>query len=505
MSTNPDFQKPEYWQNLFIQLNQSSDPSQITRVINEVSNLKIHEPSSDILRLTFLSEFYKQEEHIRIAGLRAAYSAGLSVDALSAFASLYCISALKLRDKESFLGAINNAQLPKVVSRLNRIALECIQGKMKVRAPQKLERIMIITSYFGNTFHTPSVLAVNYASALNELGIKTSILTCQELLPHRMTQYHGAGRHVMLPALDASGWPKLIPKGIMIARVDESLDMPSRWASALNIVLQFDPDLILCVGPFSPLASALYSFRPVVALPTNAVSFMGCADIWLRGSDHMLGDAEMTWGHEFPLPLAYSHPFRISKKIKDKSLTRKQLGIAHNALVLVTVGFRLKSEIAGDWADQMLDTISKFDQLVWVIIGGATPSALEKAPHGKIINLGGRDDVSSVLQLCDIYVNPPRMGGGFSVIEAMSAGLATVAFCNTDGGEKIGQYASRDQGMYFAQLLELIKNQDKRIDMGEQLKKRFTQYYDIESSAPSLMGACRAAIDHARKRLTHSF
>ena len=505
MLTNPDFQKPEYWRNLFIYLKKSSEPSEITRVINEISNLKLPDPSSDILRLTFLSEFYKPEDHIRMAGLRAANSSDLSVDALSAFSSLYSIRALRLKDKEGFLGAINNAQLPKVISKLNRLALEHIRAKMKVRISEKLERVTIITSYFGNTFHTPSVLAVHYASVFNKLGVKVNIITSQELLPDKMIQFHGAGRHVNLPALDTLGWSKLIPKGVIMRGVNEDLGMLSRWSSAVDMVLQFDPDLILCVGPYSPLTSALYAVRPVVVLPTNAVSFLGCADVWLRGSDQTLSDAEITWEHEFPLPFVYFHPFRIPKINNDNRLTRKQVGIDSSAVVLVTVGFRLTKEITGDWATQMLDILSQFDHLVWVLIGGDTPSILEQAPSGKIINLGGRDDVSSVLRLCDIYVNPPRIGGGFSVLEAMRSGLATLAFCSTDGGEKIGQYAAKDQSMYFSQLLELIGNQESRITMGEQLQQRFAQYYDIESSGPSLMSACKLALDRAKIRLKDSF
>lgn len=505
MLSSSDFQKPEYWRGLYFRLQKSKDLAEISRIINEVSCLEILDASADILRLTFLSEFDAPEKHIRLAGLRAANSTDLSADALSAFASLYCIRALRLQDRESFLEATHNAQLPKIISQLNKLALEEIQGKMKVRIPEKLERITIVATYFGNTFHTPSVLAVDYASIFSKLGMAVNIITCQELVPTNMLDFHGAGRQVSLPAVDSSGWSKILPKGVTVSWSKEGSNMLSRWRSALDRILRFDPDLILCVGPFSPFASALYHFRPVIALPTNTVSFLGCADIWLRGSDHTLSDTQITWNDQFPLPLSHSHPFRIPKKDNGKSLTREQLGIDSNDVVLVTVGFRLAKEIEGDWANQMLDILSQREQLIWVLIGSETPRSLVNAPSGKILNLGPRNDVSSILQLCDVYVNPPRMGGGFSVLEAMSSGLATVAFCNTDGGEKIGPYAAQDTAMYFSQLLEFIKNPEQRISAGKQLQQRFAQYYDIDSSGPSLMNACKAAMMNARKRLKDSF
>lgn len=501
MLKSENFHKSEYWRNLYAYLKKSSEYSEVYRVIKDISSLSILEPSSDILRLTFLSEFYKRDYHIRLAGVRATNSTSLSIDALSAFASLYCIAPLKLENKNLFSSAIMNAQLPKIISKLNKAALEHIQGKMNVRISQKIDRITIVSSYFGNTFHTPSMLTVNYASVLNKLGVKVNIISCQELMPLNMFNYHGAGRRVVLPAADTAGWHKLVPRDVSITLVDERMEMVSRWTSAIATILQFDPDLILCIGPYSPITSALYSFRPVVALPTNAVSFLGSADIWLRGSVHKISDSEMTWDHEFPIPLAHFHPFRIPKNNNKRSLTRKELGIDPSALVLVTVGFRLKNEIFGIWATQMLDTLTQFDKLVWVIIGSETPSALEHAPHGKVINLGVRDDVSSIMKLCDIYVNPPRMGGGFSVLEAMSLGIATLAFSNTDGGEKIGSRAANDQQMYFSQLIKLITNQEIRTAIGMRMQKRFIENYDTESSGLSLMNACKLAIVQAGTRL----
>jgi glycosyltransferase involved in cell wall biosynthesis len=504
MFSESSYQNPEYWHNLFIRLKKSKDPSEVMGIINEVSSLKLADPSSDILRLTFLSEFYLREGHIRRAGLRVVDLSNVSIDAIAAFASLYCISPLKLKDREQFLGAICNAQLPKIISRLNKIAQTYIQDKMNVRISQKLERITIITSYIGNAFHTPSRLVINYASMLKKLDINVNIISCQELLPNKMMYFHGAGRCVDLPALDTHGLSNLMPGGV-VALVTNELEMPSRWTVASQWISQFDPDLILCIGPYSPLASALYSWKPIVALPTNAVSFMGSADIWLNGSDHLPSDAEVTWSGEFPLPKTHFHPFRIPKNNAINNLSREQLGIDPDALVLVTVGFRLAKEIEGDWAAKMLETISQHRQIVWVLIGDSIPGALVNAPTGKIINLSGRDDVQSVLKLCDIYVNPPRMGGGFSVLEAMSAGLAALAFCNTDGGEKIGQYAARDQAMYFSILHELILSKEKRISLGRDLQERFARYYDIEASGPSLIEACNKAIEQAKLRLKDAF
>ncbi|BEI35258.1 hypothetical protein PHIN6_07760 [Polynucleobacter sp. HIN6] len=317
-----------------------------------------------------------------------------------------------------------------------------------------------------------------------------------------MKNYHGAGRVVNLPAVDLSSWTMHIPEEVTAFVFDKSLSMDERYGKAIDLALQFDPDLVLCVGPYSSIASAFYSVRPVLALPTNTASFLGCADIWLRGSDFFMTENEVTWQQEFPMPLSVMHPYRIFlENAKFRNLTRTQLGISEDAVVLVTVGFRLSSEITPAWADQMCDLIAHYEQVVWVLIGDATPSCLSHLSPKKIINLGIQSRTVNCLDLCDVYVNPPRMGGGFSVLEAMGKARAVVSYADSDGGEKIGVLAVNDEDEYFAKLHRLILNPEQRVHEGRQLAQRFFALYDLKQSQSSLVNACRLAVNHFKERI----
>ena len=53
--------------------------------------------------------------------------------------------------------------------------------------------------------------------------------------------------------------------------------------------------------------------------------------------------------------------------------------------------------------------------------------------------IGYCQDVSALMEICDLYINPPRLGGGFSVIEAFDKGkpgvYMKVGDVYTSGGE----------------------------------------------------------------------
>ena len=496
------YSNPVFWHDLYQSL-QNADPLERQQALDGIAHLPIDNDDGRLLQETFLSEFSDSQDHIRRAGLLAVSSDKLSLDCLCAHAALHCIRALRLGDRQGFIDSIRNAQLPQVISKLNAIALSTVKNSMIMQGPASLERIAIVVSYFGNTFHSPSRLASSYAHAFKALGINANIYSCQELLPANMQNYHGAGRRVKLPKVDGLGWAGRLPVTSTLFVADEAETMSARWGSAVKKISEFNPDLILSIGPYSFLSSALYSIKPVIALPTNTVSFMGNADVWLKGTDIHLSNIEISWSKQFPMPLLAVHPYRIQKPKQGKVISRSDLGISPHAVILVTVGFRLQSEIEGHWAKQMLAYVLKEESVVWLLIGDETPPALEDAPAGKVINLGPRDGVVDLLSVSDLYVNPPRMGGGFSVLEAMGIGLPVLAFRNTDGGEKVGKFGVQDDQSFFRQLEELVVDPKKRCAVGAELKARFHSLYDMDQSGPSLLDACNVAIEHARKRLKY--
>jgi glycosyltransferase involved in cell wall biosynthesis len=259
---------------------------------------------------------------------------------------------------------------------------------------------------------------------------------------------------------------------------------------------------VLLVGLFSPLAAALYTLRPVVGISVNSVPPVAPVDVWLCADPE--AKRPEVWGAVFPPPVPAFHPWKLRRSKTEWSVRRTDLGLDRDTVVWITAGFRLEHEIRGDWAGRMLHLMSRYPDVVWLLVGGEgkLPDALRSSPPGRVRTLATRNDLPGVLRCADIYVNPPRMGGGFSVAEAMAEGLPVTSLSGSDGGDKVGELALPDIDAYLERLAALSGNPVLRRETGELLRQRFAERFDLDASGPPLLAAFRQAVTLAAKRLT---
>lgn len=123
--------------------------------------------------------------------------------------------------------------------------------------------------------------------------------------------------------------------------------------------------------------------------------------------------------------------FTSSLPIKKTHIySKKMIGVPEDVFVISIIGTRLDNEM-NDAFLAMLNRVLSDD--VWVVIIGKMDSyselLQEKYPNIKKYStyLGMQSDVLAILEQCDLYINPPRRGGGTSVIEAMYMGLPVVS------------------------------------------------------------------------------
>jgi glycosyltransferase involved in cell wall biosynthesis len=149
----------------------------------------------------------------------------------------------------------------------------------------------------------------------------------------------------------------------------------------------------------------------------------------------------------------------------------------------------------------MLDTLARHPQLKWVLVGGAgtLPPALTSANPEQLRLLAHRTDLPSLLRCCDLYVNPPRLGGGLSVGEAMAEGLPVLALAGGDAGSKLAGMAQDNEAAYFDELEALLASPERRAHMGAAMQ-HFGRELDLANSGPSLMQACLLAQQRFRER-----
>ena len=363
---------------------------------------------------------------------------------------------------------------------------------------RQLERIAVVAPTLSSAFHAPTDLALRHAGLLLDNGFETSVFAAQEFQLPAMGNWLGVPRTMKIDPAQPQGWPR--SKGAMkvqLARTEMS--MAARWNALMGQIDQFNPDAVLFIGPYSPLITPLYQSYPIVGLGTNTVAPAGPLDVWL--APHI--GAQATWRPFYDVrnTVSYSQRFSLSKATVPRE--RQLIGLPDAAVVWVTSGSRLTREISREWRDAVLAELNQQPSCHWLLVGLSKDQSESLGINHPRVHLRGFDtQLPELFSACDLYLNPPRMGGGHSVVCAMAQGLAILALAGSDGGDKLGPWAQSDMPGYFKALNRLAQQTSARQEMGELLRQRYLDVLDLVGGLHTLVGALRDSIEMAGSERT---
>ncbi len=358
-----------------------------------------------------------------------------------------------------------------------------VQERRPASVNRKLRKVAVVAPTLSSAFHAPTEMALRHAVALVERGVETAVFAAQEFQMLDMTQWLGVPRRMKIDPAQPAGWPR--PNGELRVRVASSeLSMNARWWTLWREIRQFDPDLVLFIGPYSPMVSALHPRYPVVGLGTNALAPVGPLDLWLAPQAGL----QPTWAPNFNSATCAVHSHRFSIKPASLARDRHALGLPGQAQVWVTTGTRLALEIGPGWRDQVLAALERHPHCHWLVVGMDRPWIESRPIEHPRVHLRGFDaDLASLLKTCDLYLNPPRMGGGHSVLCAMAQGLPVLALAGGDGGDKLGPWRHFDEAHYFGALDQLAGAPAALRTLGNRLRQHYLDTFDLEGGAPALL------------------
>lgn len=428
----------------------------------------------------------------------------LHAERLIAFAGLeWGRHLLGTASRPEFVGALRTARIPEIVARIGSALAEASATELPARVPCRLERVAVVTPTIAHRSHTPTTLTVEHANLLRSRGLAVELFSCQETSVEDMQAFLPNGGSVVSPHFDAEELGRRLAPGTRAHVSNPRFSLMRRWRDMVGMIGRFDPDAVLFVGLYSPLVVPLFARRPVLGLSINAIAPISPVHAWLCASEGDAGRASDTWAPTIPPAWGIRYPYRIGAIEGRTRVPRDEIGLDESAVVLVSVGYRLAREIGGEWARRMARFLLDHPGCVWLLVGVADSllPVLADLPAGRVIVLPHRDDVRGILPSCDVYVNPPRMGGGFSVAEAMAEGLPVVAYADSDGGDKAGAAAVAGDKDYFARLAALVGDPQLRRAAGEAMRARFDESLSLAKAASPLADALEQTLARFARRV----
>lgn len=439
------------------------------------------------MRATFCASLLHDAKYFKVAANALLQLQPLHFDRAIAFLGVAWARMLaNCKGKQEFVATMQTLACPELMNLMAKRLAAASNTHFLARPINAVKKVALIGSHLGVLGHAPTRLFLQHAAVLMDEDVELRAFSCQEMqIPH-MSELFGNGEFFNLTDGETEQWATLLPKPLNLHLSNPKLGVLRRYADMLAPLSEFDPDLIFFIGMYSPLVEYLYQQRPVVALAVHAIAPIVSCDTWLCADMAQANASD--WGSKITQGKASHYSQRISLPAYA-AMNRLEMGVDPDALVLVCVGYRLPQEIHGEWAQRMCQFLLDHRGVMLLLVGGEAqlPDALQSVDAAQLLLLPHQENVSGILDCCDIYVNPVRMGGGFSVLEAMASCMPVVALAGSDGGNKLGEHAAQDLDGYFAQLETLSQDASLRHQMGHALRAKFYEEYDLGQAGPRLL------------------
>lgn len=297
-------------------------------------------------------------------------------------------------------------------------------------------KIIIFADQLLKTNHAPTLMTLETAYILQKhFQYDVEIFTCvsNKLLPRYLwtTTY----------AFKYSGYKykNLAYKDSKLCIHQYPMDSCSLndYQQMLKYIHTFNPLFVLNIGANNPITDLPGSFTSVVNLNTTINAPVSEADIFIRYTK--LDDSIETLYNNELLPhqqqIFMNQNFPAIVNTGAETFTRKELNLPEDKFLICLVGNRLDTEVSSSFR-QLMCSVLQFNSTIDFVVIGTVHELREyfenTSYRDRIHYLGFCPDLLGVYRTLNLYLNPERIGGGWSSAIALRAGLPVVTLPNCD-------------------------------------------------------------------------
>ncbi|NCD32101.1 MAG: glycosyltransferase [Spartobacteria bacterium] len=271
---------------------------------------------------------------------------------------------------------------------------------------------------------------------------------------------------------------KLIDDEIDIAIFQTGMACPVDW-----LVARLLPDTLTC------------------GIHIGASLFNRGFDLFAYDNEENIRREQSIWKPEFGVRMSLQSGVDIDAFERSAVLSRGELGLDDNHLILGAVSNRLGERLTEDFLSLLCRVMKRHPETVYLGIGiqpgERVMQVFQSAGLADRVRFPGSVSFTApVLKMMDIYINEFPVGGSESVKEAMASGVPVVAMKWSDAhaesaaAEIIGEpYAvmTRNTGAYEERLEQLIQDAAWRREVGAAMHRRAGARYSMRRYVAQFM------------------
>ncbi|SEM24558.1 hypothetical protein SAMN04487770_13022 [Butyrivibrio sp. ob235] len=336
---------------------------------------------------------------------------------------------------------------------------------------------VVITSQYTDMGHGPTKSCFYRAKALKQIGKKdVLIINTNDLLPYMpYLPLFWKVRQGVNTELNNANFVGDDEVRIDYFQLEEKDQMDNNsLATIIETVQELRPSFIVNIGGFNIAASLLNDVISVLLvgmapgqLQYDGTDYFTCS---LKETEDLYSLMEYVGAKKESL---ISSVFTSDLKKQVETHTRAEYGIPIDGFVACIIGARLDVDVDNEFAN----LLNSIEDVFYIFIG-----KFEKYDDicfkyrnlaENSLSVGSVSDTLSYIELCDIYINPKRLGGGTSSVEAMSKGVVPVSLTYGDVYYNIGEeFSLRDDAGLLERIGKLKSDKDYYAEMSIKAKKR---------------------------------
>lgn len=211
----------------------------------------------------------------------------------------------------------------------------------------------------------------------------------------------------------------------------------------INKINKFNPLFVYDMGSIHPLADACNSFTTVVSMSMGYGYPVSDAPILLslNKNGESQDDRSIISILDNNNQVVLNDKFIFSLDKPTNPHNRAQYGLSKNVFLIAIVGNRLDAEITTDFIG-MLRHVMLNDNEIEILLIGKYPNYetyfIDAIFKDRVHFMGWQEDFANFITISNIFLNPPRKGGGTSALIALSSGVPVITLSEGDVAGNVG-------------------------------------------------------------------
>jgi hypothetical protein len=260
-----------------------------------------------------------------------------------------------------------------------------------------------------------------------------------------------------------------------------------RVKDSLNIIFDYNPDVVININnAYSLLMNFVSKSYNSYYLTLGLINWQ----------DNQIYNFYFNGIKEELLPKDKNNIIMETKAVtfenKEKIYTREQFGFENNDFIMVAVSLMPGADFTEEFLENIIRIIKKYQKLKFIIVGTEKINFIndkyKELINSKIKFIKYEQNLGALYQICDIYINPPRDGGGYSIAEAMFYGLPIVNIAGYRAGDSwVGIEGSINSIEEYLLKLERLYNDKNYYSQEKTLTKQRIESLNFKSHLEEIL------------------